>query len=200
MLEPRYGWALVTGASGGIGREFAIQLARCGWKLLLVGRNWERLEETRNCLGGAAVGASVSIKADLSDRGAGIALHDLCLKKGFEVELLVNNAGSGLFGKSAGLPADAVESMLGLNITALTSLCALFGQDMTARAGGRILNVGSLAGNFALPYFASYAASKSYVLSYSLALRAELAILGRPCHLPPAGLRPHGLRRRSRHF
>jgi uncharacterized protein len=139
-----------------------------------VGRNTERLEETRRSLGPAAVEDSVAIKSDLSEPGAGIALHEYCRKKGYDVELLVNNAGAGLFGESSELPAEKIESMLGLNILSLTSLCALFGKDMKAKAGGRILNVGSLAGNFALPYFASYAASKSYVLSYSLALRAEL--------------------------
>ena len=178
MLEPKYGMALVTGASGGIGREFAFQLARCGWKLLLVGRSTERLEETRRGLGGAAADGSVAIVADLSEPGAGVALHEYCIKRSYEVELLVNNAGAGLFGESSELLAKKVEAMLGLNILALTSLCALFGKDMKAKAGGRILNVGSLAGNFALPYFASYAASKSYVLSYSLALRAELRASG----------------------
>jgi short-subunit dehydrogenase len=120
----------------------------------------------------------VAIRADLAGRGAGIGLHETCAKRGLEVELLVNNAGAGLFGPSADLAAEGVEAMLGLNVLSLTSLCALFGRDMKARGKGRILNVGSLAGNFALPYFASYAASKSYVLSYSLALRAELKKAG----------------------
>jgi uncharacterized protein len=178
MLESVYGWALVTGASGGIGREFALQLARGGWKLILVGRNGERLEETRRALDGEAAGESVVIRADLSAPGAGIALHETCASRALEVELLVNNAGSGLFGPSSDLPAERVEAMLGLNMVSLTSLCALFGRDMKAKGIGYILNVGSLAGSFALPYFASYAASKSYVLSYSLALRAELRKAG----------------------
>jgi uncharacterized protein len=174
MVKPTYGMALVTGASGGIGREFALQLARLGWKLILVGRNEGRLDETRKALAGAAAGEAIVLKADLSDRGAGIALHEDCVKRGLEVELLVNNAGAGLFGLSADLSAEAVESMLALNLLSLTSLSSLFGRDMRAKGSGRILNVGSLAGQFALPYFASYAASKSYVLSFSLALRAEL--------------------------
>lgn len=178
MLEPTYGKALVTGASGGIGREFAIQLGRAGWDLILVGRNRDRLEETRHSLPKRSADGSLSLVADLGDRGAGIGLHEECARRGLAVELLVNNAGSGLFGESAELSAEKAESMLGLNILALTSLCALFGRDMRAKRTGRILNVGSLAGNFALPYFASYAASKSYVLSYSLALRAELRSAG----------------------
>lgn len=178
MLEPSYGMALVTGASGGIGKEFAIQLSHRGWDLILVGRNEERLEETRRSLDGRRAESSIAIKADLSDRGAGVALHADCRKRGYAVELLVNDAGSGLFGPSTALPAERIESMLSLNILSLTSLCGLFGGDMESRGSGRILNVGSLAGEFALPYFASYAASKSYVLGYSLALRAELRASG----------------------
>jgi uncharacterized protein len=174
MLNPSYGMALVTGASGGIGREFALQLSQAGWKLILVGRDRARLGETRLALSGRAAEESVEIQADLSDRGSAAVLHEACASRGLAVELLINNAGAGLFGESAGLPVGRVESMLGLNILSLTTLCALFGADMSAKGSGRILNVGSLAGNFALPYFASYAASKSYVLSYSLALRAEL--------------------------
>jgi len=111
--------------------------------------------------GGRGAEESIAIIADLSARGAGIALHEQCAARGLAVELLVNNAGSGLFGKSAELPSDKVEAMLSLNILSLTSLCALFGRDMSARGRGRILNVGSLAGGFALPYFASYAGSKA---------------------------------------
>jgi short-subunit dehydrogenase len=177
MLEPSYGWALVTGASGGIGREMAIQLSLSGWKLILVGRNAARLEETRLALGPAA-GESVCLAADLSAPGAGRALYEDCARRKLEVELLVNNAGAGLFGESVDLAAEKVEAMLNLNILALTSLCSVFGKAMSARGRGLILNVGSLAGNFALPFFASYAASKSYVLSFSLALRAELRSSG----------------------
>jgi hypothetical protein len=186
MLNSSYGRALVTGASGGIGREFAKQLSLSGWKLILVGRNQDRLEETKRSLGENAAAETVQIMADLGQPGAGIALHRTCVERGLEVELLVNNAGAGLFGLSADLPADRVESMLCLNILSLTSLCALFARDMKAMGSGRILNVGSLAGNFALPYFASYAASKSYVLAYSLALRAELrpARVSVSCILP----------------
>jgi short-subunit dehydrogenase len=174
MLNPSYGMALVTGASGGIGREFALQLSRAGWRLILVGRNADRLAETRRALDGRTAEESVEIRADLSERGSAAALHEECARRALAVELLVNNAGAGLFGECANLPIDGVEAMLGLNILSLTTLCALFGSDMRSRGSGKILNVGSLAGNFALPYFASYAASKSYVLSYSLALRAEL--------------------------
>jgi uncharacterized protein len=178
MLEPTYGCALVTGASGGLGREFARLLSRAGWKLVLVGRNMERLEETRLSLEGALAREAVAIHADLSAPCAAARLRDECAGRGLAIELLVNNAGSGLFGESVRLPADKAESMLALNVIALSSMCSLFGAQMAERRAGRILNVGSLVGKFAMPYFASYAASKSYVLSYSLALRAELRRCG----------------------
>jgi uncharacterized protein len=178
MMRPQYGYALVTGASGGLGREFAKQLALSGWKLILVGRGADRLEETRRALAGPAAGEAIALRADLAEKGAAARLHDECCARGLEVELLVNNAGAGLFGKSVDLSSEKVESMLALNMLSLTSLCALFGADMAKKGSGRILNVGSLAGKYALPYFASYAASKSYVLSYSLALRAELKTSG----------------------
>jgi short-subunit dehydrogenase len=186
MISPRYGKALITGASGGIGAEFARQLSLAGWELIAVGRDEARLEALLGSLEGAGARGSVAVVADLSEPSAAERLYGECERRGLEVELLVNNAGSGLFGRSDGLPAPKVEAMLRLNVLALTELCALFARGMRERGGGRILNVGSVAGEFALPYFASYAASKSYVLSYSLALRAELRRdrVGVTCLLP----------------
>lgn len=169
------GYALVTGATGGIGREFAARLSRSGWRLVLAGRSEERLAAARAALEGPRAGEAVALKADLSEPGAAERLGAACAERGIEVELLVNNAGLGIFGPSVELPSSEVEAMIALNVGALTCLCAVFGRRMRERGGGMILNVGSVAGNLAMPYFASYAASKSYVLSYSLALRAELA-------------------------
>jgi len=130
--------------------------------------------------------AAIALQADLSEPGAGERLHRACREGGLEVDLLVNNAGSGLLGQSADLPPAALEAMAALNVTALTVLSSLFGRDMRDRGSGRILNVGSFAGLNATPYFAAYAATKSYVLSFSLALRAELKPrgVGVTCLLP----------------
>lgn len=179
-------WALVTGASGGLGEAFAARLAAEGWSLVLAARNTERLEAAAERINKISKVKVEVIGADLSERGAGKRLHDECAAKGIEIELLVNNAGSGLFGESVELPADRVEAMLCLNVIALTELSSLFGKDMKTRGRGKILNVASLAGRGSMPYFASYGATKSYVLNYSLALRAELAPygVGVSCILP----------------
>lgn len=171
-------YALVTGASGGIGKEFAQMLANEGWAIILVGRNTAKLEAVKAALKGANASASVVVPCDLSMAGAAGRLHAACAEKGLAVDMLVNNAGSGVFGASLDLASEGIEAMVNLNISALTNLCALFGKDMKARGTGRILNVGSFAGLNATPYFAAYAATKSYVLNYSLALRAELKPAG----------------------
>ncbi len=177
-MEPVDTYALVTGASGGIGKEFAQRLADEGWAIILVGRNEARLKAVKAALNGACATASVVVPCDLSKSGAAERLHAACAEKGLAVDLLVNNAGSGIFGPSLDLAPEGIEAMVNLNISALTNLCALFGKDMKARGTGRILNVGSFAGLNATPYFAAYAATKSYVLNYSLALRAELKPAG----------------------
>jgi short-subunit dehydrogenase len=177
-------WALVTGASSGLGKAIAELLARKGRKVILVGRDVARLEAVRAGLD--REGAAIAIRRDLSLPGAAEALHDECMAGGYEVELLVNNAGVGAFGESVGLAPDKIAAMIALNVTALTQLCASFGAGMRARGHGSILNVGSFAGGQPTPYFASYAATKSYVLYYSLALRAEMAPcgVGVTCLLP----------------
>ncbi len=179
-------YALITGASGGIGREFAMQLAGRGKACILVGRNSVSLSTVLAEFPEPARSQSVVLTSDLSLPGTATALHADCVEKGLAVDLLVNNAGVGLFGPSVDMDTAAVAAMIGLNITALTTLCQLFGSDMRARGVGHILNVGSFVGLNATPFFASYAATKSYVLNYSLALRAELAGsgVGVTCLLP----------------
>lgn len=174
-MEARKTWALVTGASGGLGEAFAHRLAAEGWNLVLVARNRERIEAVAARIRSVSQVRVETILSDLSGKGATARLHGECVARGFEIDVLVNNAGSGVIGQSVALAADRVADMLSLNILALTELCNLFGQDMKSRGHGRILNVSSLVGKAPMPYFASYAASKSYVLSFSLALRAELA-------------------------
>lgn len=177
-MEQSRSFVLVTGASGGIGKEFALQLAAAGRPLVLVGRNTGRLEAVKAELAGPRTAETVVISCDLSEPGAAQRLHASCTGKDLVVDTLINNAGSGLFGPAIDLDPQGVEAMVNLNISSLTNLCSFFGRDMRKRGFGEILNVGSFAGLNATPFFASYAATKTYVLNYSLALRAELGSAG----------------------
>lgn len=173
--------ALITGGASGIGLEFSRLLAAAGWNLILAGRTQHKLEEAREELS-VQYGISVRTRVcDLSKEGAARELYGEFgsvpaeADKGERVFLLINNAGSGLFGPAVEQPADKTAQMLHLNITSLTILSSLFAKEMSLQGGGYILNVGSMAGRSPMPYFAVYGASKSYVHNFSIALRAELA-------------------------
>lgn len=167
-------WALVTGASAGVGRDIAKILAGKGWNLVLAARSDDKLAELKEEISVSCPIQVEVIKADLSKAGSAKEVFDFCLGRNITIDLLVNNAGTGAFGESVVLQ-DSVIPMIYLNVISLTELCALFGRQMKERRSGSILNVGSIAGNQPTSYFASYAASKSYVLNYSLALRHELS-------------------------
>lgn len=170
-------WALVTGASGGVGKEIALILSEKKWNLVLVARSEDRLNQLKNEI---AEKNNIDVKClpcDLSKDNAARDVYNFCESEKIKINLLVNNAGCGLYGFSTDL-GEKVCGMLKLNILTLTQLCAIFGKDMAERKDGSILNIGSIAGNQPTPRFASYAASKSYVLNYSLALRHELSQFG----------------------
>lgn len=165
--------ALITGSSCGVGKEIALILAEKKWNLVLVARSEESLKKLSNEIT-EKYGVKVLVfPADLSKEESPSEVLDFCRKSGIKTDLLINNAGCGLFGESVEL-SSSVLPMLKLNILGLTQMCALFGKEMKERKEGSILNIGSIAGNQPTAYFASYAASKSYVLNYSLALRNEL--------------------------
>jgi hypothetical protein len=173
-----HAFALITGGGSGIGADFAELLAERGWKLLLVGRTEEKLKRTAAELTAAYGVEARTAVHDLSDPEEATRLHRYCAEERMTVELLINNAGFGLFGSATEQILPEVEAMIRLNITSLTLLSSLFAADMKSRGSGAILNVGSIAGRSPMPNFAAYGASKSYVRSYSLALRAELAGTG----------------------
>ncbi|MFZ5757656.1 MAG: SDR family NAD(P)-dependent oxidoreductase [Pseudomonadota bacterium] len=166
--------ALVTGASIGIGRELAEQLAQQGHDLVLVARSESKLQELAATLKQKYGVDSTVIAADLGKPGSGQKLYDAVKAKGLAVDILINNAGFGLKGRFVKLALSEQQEMIQLNITTLTELCWLFGRDMAARGKGRILNVGSIASFEPGPEFAVYSATKAYVLSMSEAIDAEL--------------------------
>jgi len=167
--------ALITGASAGIGREFARQLAGRASSLLLVARRQERLEELRDELTKHDRNLKVYLRAtDLSDERAVIELFDWLEREKIPIDLLINNAGLGDVGPFATGELPRIKEMLAVNVTALTLLTRLLLPGMIAQRRGAILNVSSTAGFLPIAGFAVYAATKAYVTSFSEAIRAEL--------------------------
>ncbi len=159
---------LVTGASAGLGTEFARQCRDRGDTLVLVARRRERLDALAAELGGAHV-----IASDLAEPGAPARLFADIEALGLTVETLINNAGFGLAGRFGEQSAERQTEMIDLNIRALTELCRLAVSPMLERRRGFILNVASTAAFQAGPMMAVYYASKAYVLSLSEALHQE---------------------------
>ena len=160
--------ALITGASAGLGAEFARQLLATGQRLVLVARRLERLDELAAELGNArAVAMDLSAPGSAARLMADIAAHDET------VGLLVNNAGFGLSGQFAELDGDRQREMIDLNCGALAELARAVLPAMIARQAGGILNVASTAAFQPGPGMAVYFATKAFVLSFSEALHDE---------------------------
>ena len=167
--------ALVTGASSGIGREFARIHAAKGGDLVLVARRKERLEELRSELSNVSVEI---VTADLAKENAPRQIVDKLAKKGLEVDILINNAGFGGLGafkdRDWNETPTGDRAMIQVNIVALTALTRLVLPGMVERRRGRILNVSSTAALLPGPMQAVYYATKAYVTSFSNALAEEL--------------------------
>ena len=168
---------LITGASAGIGTELARVFALNGHRLALVARRADRLATLAGEIAAAGGATPIVIPCDLEHPDAGDKIAAVLAAEGVEVEYLVNNAGFGLFGKAIDLDRSAQLGMISLNISTLTDLSLRFAESLIRHRGG-ILNVGSIAGFLPGPGMAVYYASKAYVLSFSEALRGELAPRG----------------------
>ena len=167
--------ALITGASAGIGREFARQLAGRGRSLILVARREQKLNELCEDLKQQHPNLTVHIcKTDLANLTQLKELVAWLEREKIDVDLLINNAGLGDLGPFATSDPIRNEQMTLVNVVALTSLTRHLLPQMIARKRGGILNVSSSAGFLPIPNFAVYAATKAYVTSFSEALRAEL--------------------------
>lgn len=168
--------ALVTGATSGLGAEFARQLAPHARRLLLVGRREERLDGLAASLRENHQNLEViSFAADLSTAPERERLAAHVIREEIPVNLLINNAGLGDLGPFVSADWGRLKPMLEVNVTALTHLSHLLLPMLRSSAPAGILNVSSIAGFFPLPEMAVYAATKAYVTSFSEALRMELA-------------------------
>lgn len=174
MADPARPVALITGASGGIGLELARLCAKGGHDVILVARSQAKLEEIAKYLSGMYQVRVELIVADLSDAEAPQAIMEEVTRRGYGVDVLVNNAGFGQWGLFGRADLARQLAMVQVNITALTHLTRLALPRMVSQRRGRILNVASTAGFAPGPLMAVYYASKAFVVSFSEAIAQEL--------------------------
>ena len=170
---------LITGASAGIGTELARVFASHGHRVALVARRADRLEALASEIKTAGGAAPIIIPCDLAQPHCGDRIAEALTASGVEVEYIVNNAGFGVFGRAIQRDRSNQLEIIAVNVRALTDLSLRFSDHLIRHRGG-LLNVGSIAGFLPGPGMAVYYASKAYVLSFTEAMRAELA--------------PHGVR------
>lgn len=166
-------YALITGASGGIGYALAEVFASQGWGLLLSGSGGGRLEEAGARLTGQFDAPVHLFAQDLARPGAAQSLYEQVKAAGFDIGALVNSAGFGLLGPAEELDIAREEAMLGVNVAGATTLTKLCLAEMRGRGRGYILNLSSTGAFQPGPYNAGYFASKAYILSYTRAVRYE---------------------------
>jgi short-subunit dehydrogenase len=186
MSQPAY--ALITGASSGIGEAFARALAARGKNLILVARSREKLERLGRDLANQHGISALPLTADLSLPGAAAEVVSSLRARSLTVDLLVNNAGFGGRGEFPKLPLDRQLEMLRLNVQAVMELTHLLLPSMVERREGGIINVSSVTGFQPIPYAAVYAATKAFVTSFSMGLAEEL----RPYGIAVVTLAPGG--------
>jgi short-subunit dehydrogenase len=177
MIHYKDHWAVVTGASSGLGRGLAARLADRGMSLVLTGRNQVRLDEGSEQIRRANPQVQVeTVAADLSTRSGVSALLDHVGER--PVEVLINNAGFGSYGSFAEADAEREADEVAVDVSAVIALARAFLPGMLARRSGGILNVASTIAFQPAPYQAVYGASKAFVLSFSQALWAEARTAG----------------------
>ncbi len=164
---------LITGASSGIGAAFARKLAARGRNVFLVARSEDKLIALCNEIGRLTSIRAQYLALDLQQPDAGALLLEEAGKRGFEIEMLINNAGFGSMGDFVKLDLDRELEMIQLNVRSLVDLTHRFLGPMRERKRGVIINVASTAAFQAVPYMATYAATKAFVLSFSEALWDE---------------------------
>jgi uncharacterized protein len=165
--------ALITGASYGIGAAFAQELAKQRTDLILVARSEEKLQRLAQDLTANFKIQTLVIRQDLAQLGAAEQVCQQVNQRGWQVDLLINNAGFGDYGEFAGRSLSRQSEMVQLNVQAVVELTHIFLLPMQQRGSGAIINVSSIAAFQPMPYLSVYAATKAFILSFSEALWAE---------------------------
>lgn len=174
MKEWQGKWALVTGASAGIGKAFAEELAAAGSNLVLTARRRDRLEEHARALATKHRVRAEVCAADLADRRAPEAIFAFTREKQIEVDLLINNAGFGVYGEFHTLDLQRLLDMIQVNCAAVVHLTRLYLPAMVTRRRGAVLIVASTAAFQPVPYISTYAATKSFDLLLAEGLAEEV--------------------------
>ncbi|KAA2239934.1 SDR family oxidoreductase [Chitinophaga agrisoli] len=177
-VENRNEYALITGATSGFGYELAKLFAKDSINLVLVARSEERLQEVTDTLKQAYNVEVTPITCDLFKPDAARELYNEVTARGIIVNYLVNDAGQGEWGPFIETDLQRSLDIIQLNISSLVALTKYFATDMAARGEGRILQLGSEAGKAPMPLLAVYAATKAFVISFSVALSNELEDTG----------------------
>jgi short-subunit dehydrogenase len=179
-------WALVTGASAGIGAALAEELARGGTNLVLTARRRERLEELAQKLAAAHKIQTKIFVADLTQPDAPEKIFQFTRDQGIEIELLINNAGFGVYGELPTVETRRLTDMVQVNCAAVVHLTRLYLPEMVARRHGDVLIVASTASFQSVPFISTYAATKAFDLLFAEGLAEEMKPHGvRVCALCP---------------
>ena len=166
--------ALITGATDGIGRELANCFAKDGYNLILVSRTQEDLDAVAQELSSKYSITAEGIAADLMEPGAAFDLYQDVILKGHQVDVLVNNAGQGVWGAFTGTDLREELQIIELNITSLVVLTKLFLKEMVARDSGKILQLASVSSKAPTPYLSVYAGTKAFIYIFTQSVINEL--------------------------
>lgn len=170
--------AIVTGASGGIGSEFAMQLAKRGCGLILIDINQERIDSTSRKIAESTSVVPATLILDLSRDGADRCIEDFCSRQGLDPDILINNAGIFSFRPVTETTGSRIDTFIGLHINAVTVLSRWFAARRAETGSGWILNMSSMSCWMPMPGLAMYASTKAYIRVFSRALHYEMKDCG----------------------
>jgi len=177
-MESTGNFALVTGASSGIGWKISEELVQRGYNLIAVSNQQRELEELKYRLEETYSVQVITLYEDLAKEGSAQKVFTYCTKHVLKVEVLVNSAGMLIYGETIGTEYSRVESIIQLHVATPTLLCRLFGEKMVDRRKGYILNISSISALMPYPTISLYGPTKTYLRYFSRALRTELRPFG----------------------
>ena len=191
-MNPPAKYALITGASSGIGRHFSKELAQRGYSIIAVSNQPEQLDNLKKEIENAFPVSVHTFNIDLSQEGAGKKVFDHCESNHLEVEVLVNNAGMLVIGEAVKVDYSRAAAILQLHVNTPALLSQLFGKNMFSRKTGYILNVSSISAVMPYPIISFYGPSKAFIRSFTRALRTEMICQGIKvtCLMPGATATP----------